>query len=303
MSKSFNFIISSIAKLPDETNNRISVQLNEPIYIKDGEECEICMKLFHTTKTFYSVIDGVNNTFKIVVYNNNQNHQGEILHDWSIVIPEGNYNIKTLYNELKILCFEKIDIAYDSRLNKFLFTNAHQGNNHTHLESGNAGSFLGFNDNTIIHFDNITSSHYSDKPVNLSGFDNIIISLSGNMALDYTYTNIKNASGDNIVKVDRILGIIPINEVQPMDTIKLEGGACEYKSIILNKVIDRFDISITNEKLQNINIGDWYMVLGIHITDKTMMMRFYKLLDKIYKEINDISYYILKLFGNIIKST
>ncbi|HEY9705584.1 MAG TPA: hypothetical protein V6C58_24310 [Allocoleopsis sp.] len=299
MSKSFNFVISSIAKMPDETNNRVSVQLNEPIYIRDGEECEVCMKLFHTTKTFYSVIDGVNNTFKIVVYNNNQNHQGEILHDWTIVIPEGNYNISTLFNELKILCFEKLAIAYDSRLNKFLFTNAHHGNNHTHLETGTAGAFLGYDDNTTIHFDDITSSHYSDKPINVAGFDNIILQMGGNLALDYTYTNLKNTKGDNIVKIDRILGIIPISEVMPMDTIKLEGGACEYKSLLVNKVIDRFDIIITNEKLQNINIGDWYMVLGFHINDVTMMTRFYKLVNKIATDISDISYYILKFMKGL----
>ena len=299
MSKSFNFIISSIAKMPDETNNRISVQLNEPIYIKDNEECEVCMKLFHTTKTFYNVIDGINNTFKIVVYNNNQNHEGEILHDWTITIPEGNYNIKTLYNELKILCFEKLEIEYDSRLNKFLFTNAHQGNNHTHLETGNAGPFLGYDDNTTIHFDNITNSYYSDKPVNVAGFENIILQMGGNMALDYTYTNIKNVKGDNIVKLDRILGIIPISECAPMDTIKLEGGACDYKSLLVNNVIDRFDIIITNEKLQNINIGDWYMVLGFHINDVTMMTRIYKILNKIATDISDISYYILKFMKGL----
>lgn len=303
MSKSFNVIISSLAKMPDETNNKVSVQLNEPIYIRDNEECEVCMKLFHTTKTFYSVIDGVNNTFKIVVYNNNQNHEGEILHDWLITIPEGNYNIMTLYSQLKTLCDQKISITYDSRLNKFLFENSHQGNNHTHLETGNAGAFLGYDDNATIHFDNLSNSHYSDKPINVAGFDNIILQMGGNMALDYTYTNIKNNKGDNLFKIDRILGIIPISEVQPMDTIKLEGGACEYKSAVINKVIDRFNIIITNEKLQNINIGDWYMVLGFHITDKTIMMRFYKLLDKISRDITDIGYYMLKVmkgFGFLV---
>ncbi len=91
----------------------------------------------------------------------------------------------------------------------------------------------------------------------------MIIKMEGDVSIENTISNID----DNDFKYDKILGILNINDVSPMDSIKYEdSNGCMFRHKITNKKIPSFNIKIVNENgIEFPQMADWILMLKFEV--------------------------------------
>eukprot|EP00961_Rhodomonas_salina_P201255 2714829-Rhodomonas_salina.1 len=165
---------------------------------------------------------------------------------YELFIPQGNYDVFSLRDTIaeKVVVMGTLDIEYDEKLNKFLFKDILlQEGYSVYLKCINSGVFFGMDDGV----ENLISPEgvYSTRFINVAGYENMIIHIGGEIDIDNSITNIIN----KVFQQSQILGIIPINDIVPMDSIIYNNadGGINYNYRIHNKIVSYFTLSITNE--------------------------------------------------------
>ena len=280
---SLNILVSSKNKKASDNNSHFTVELKQDFVIDDDEEAYISMSSFNIIKSFYAVQAGLNDQF-VVKYK----IMGVVTESHTRFITPGNYDVNTLMSEIQALLNGALfEISYDAKKNKFLFKNIFQLDADVYLQCINCGDLLGFHNGqeTLIHKENGT---YSDKFVNISGFTSMVLKIGGDIDLQNSVSNIQQHE----FHVDKILGIVPIGDVAPMDMISYNDTTMAFKNRILNRKISSFDITISNENGDEfVGLDNWIMTLKI---EKNVV---YKQEQNIALYLHNIEFYLMSLYS------
>ena len=280
---SLNILVSSKNKKASDNNSHFTVELKQDFVINDDEEAYISMSSFNIIKSFYAVQAGLNDQF-VVKYK----VLGVVTESHTRFITPGNYDVNTLMSEIQALLNGALfEISYDAKKNKFLFKNIFQLDADVYLQCINCGDLLGFHNGqeTLIHKENGT---YSDKFVNISGFTSMVLKIGGDIDLQNSVSNIQQHE----FHVDKILGIVPIGDVAPMDMISYNDTTMAFKNRILNRKISSFDITISNENGDEfVGLDNWIMTLKI---EKSVV---YKQEQNIALYLHNIEFYLMSLYS------
>jgi hypothetical protein len=280
---SLNILVSSKNKKASDNNSHFTVELKQDFVINDDEEAYISMSSFNIIKSFYAVQAGLNDQF-VVKYK----MLGVVTESHTRFITPGNYDVNTLMSEIQALLNGALfEISYDAKKNKFLFKNIFQLDADVYLQCINCGDLLGFHNGqeTLIHKENGT---YSDKFVNISGFTSMLLKIGGDIDLQNSVSNIQQHE----FHVDKILGIVPIGDVAPMDMISYNDTTMAFKNRILNRKISSFDITISNENGDEfVGLDNWIMTLKI---EKNVV---YKQEQNIALYLHNIEFYLMSLYS------
>lgn len=287
MNESLNLVISSKNKAPNDTNSHVSIKLKEDIYISIDEELHICMQSFHMVKSFYSCQAGLNDHFQIIVRPKSAPNDEGID---NFFIPEGNYDVRTLMSEIiKITKSDEdlFQIKYDPKLNKYIYTNLFRPDFNIYIKCKTAGIFLGF-ENDVEYLISAQGT-YSSTFINVAGYNNMIIKMGGDINIENTISNIYK----NDYQYDKILGILNISDIAPMDSIVYEdNGSCMFKHKVNNQKISEFNIQIANENGSLFpQMADWILVL------KFEKVRVKKEFEKMELLLNDMTYYMASVYA------
>ena len=263
-------------------NSEAVVNLQTDFVIASNEEAHINMTSFSTIKSFYSVQTGLNDkfivTFKVA---------GVVTEIHPRLLSQGNYDVNTLIDEIdNLLNGALFDISYDTKLNKFLFKNLFNPNIEVWFTCENCGDLIGFENGKEILI--TEEGIYSDKFVNLSGFSSMLLSISGDIDVTNTWSNLENSDFVN----QKIIGIIPIGDIPPMDMITYRDDNQIFRSKISNKKISSFTIKITNENGDEFqDLDNWIMVLKISKAPS------YEQDTKMSLYLHNIEFYMMSLYS------
>lgn len=277
MSDTFNVVISSKNRITNDTNSSVTVKLKEDIYVNTDEELYVCMQSFNMVKSFYACQTGLNDHFQVLFKLPNISTPVETFDRY---ISPGNYNINTLMLEIKDLTNNALfGITYDSRLNKYLYKNLFQPVFEVYIKPITAGIFLGFENG--VEYQILASGTYSSKYINISGFSNLIIKITGDVNIENTVSNIYS----NDYSFDKILGILNVGDVAPMDTIMYEdNGSSMFKHKINNSKVSTFNIQIVNELGTEFpQMTEWILVLKL---EKVKPKNEFAMIENLLTEIN-----------------
>ena len=143
-----NIVICSKNRGINDTPSKLSVNLNEDLVCNEDEYFTVKLCSFNMIKSFYSVQTGLNDEFRIYLRLN-----GQIDEAYVRTIPQGNYNVNTLIETLRVVFIDNIiEPSYDKRLNKFMFkrlSNPISDGYDVSIVSINCGVILGTNDNEV----------------------------------------------------------------------------------------------------------------------------------------------------------
>ena len=290
MNETFNVVISSKNKLPGDTNSSMTVKLKEDIYISNDEELHLCMQSFHMVKSFYSCQAGLNDHFQVLF-----KVPGEpiAIETFDRYLSPGNYDVRTLMQEIKRVTNNALfDITYDPKLNKYLYKNLFQQAIDVYIKCINSGIFFGFDngkENQIFIPTANVPGTYSTKFINLSGYTNMIIKLSGDVNIENTISNIYGKD----YNYDKILGILNISDVAPMDSIAYEdNGSCMFRHKVNSDKVSSFGIEIVNENGAIFpQMTDWILVLKFEISKRVNQF------ERSEAILWDINYYLASIYS------
>jgi hypothetical protein len=260
------------------------VKFKEDIFVDIGEELYICMSSFKMIKSFYACQTGLNDTFEIII----KSDDDEVIQ--TCTLSEGNYDVRSLMKEIIEITKSVEDmfqISYDSKLNKFVYKNMYNPNFNVFIKAINSGIFLGLENGAEYKIE--ANGTYSSKFVNLSGYTTMIIKVEGDVSVENTISNIDSSE----FVYDKILGIISINDVAPMDSIVYEdSNGCMFKHKITNNKIPSFRISIVNEDgVEFPQMGDWVMILKFEKVKQKNEM------SKVENMIENMNFMMMKYFS------
>lgn len=291
MSKVYNVVVSSKNRKTQDTNSSMLIKFKEDIFVENDEELYICMSSFYTLKSFYACQTGLNDHFQVIFRFPNENENIEV---FDIYLPEGNYNVASLKDEIKRQTNQLFEIEYYSKTNKFLFKNMFQPIYDVFLKPINAGIFLGFSDgieHAIFRPDPEQGilGTYSSKFINISGYTSLIIKIEGDVSVENTISNIDDID----FKYDKILGILSINDIAPMDSIRYEDtNGCMFRHKINNNKIPSFKIKIVNEDgVEFPQMADWIMMLKFEVIQQDNKM------SKMEMLLENINYMMMRIYA------
>lgn len=262
----YNLIVSSKNRDKKEPISNFTVRLEKPLIAYDNEYFTINMVHFHTIKAFYAIQDGLNNHFQIV-YRFKDTGIIESVDD--IYLFKGNYDVFTLQQHfLSFLAFkDAFSIEYEESTNKYIYTDIRETpTTDVFIKCINSGILLGFDDGEENRID--YAGTYSTKFINVSGYENMMINIGGNIEIENSITNISSST----FKHSSILGILSVSHIIPMDSIIYENtdGGINYNHKVHNKIIDHFTLSITNENgVIFPQMSDYLITLQITKCNKT----------------------------------
>jgi hypothetical protein len=280
MNSSFiNVIVSSKNRKQTDTNSSLTVQLLENIFVEDDEELYVSLASFNAIKSFYACQTGLNDYFQVFF-----KQDGQIINTFDRYLSPGNYNVKTLYEEIKSKTSALFQITYDNKLNKYLYKN--NTFYEVFIKPKTAGIFMGFEND--VEYEILATGTYSSTFINVSGYSQMIIKLEGDAAMDNTISNVSSST----YQYDKILSILPLQDIQPMDSITyIDDGANLFKYKVNNKMIPSFKIKILNEKGTEFpQMSDWIMLLKFeHVKKNSELVSMNQIL-------LDIRYYIMSFY-------
>ena len=280
-----NIIISSKHKNANDTNSSVSVSLLENVFVENDEELYVSMGSFNMIKSFYACQPNLNNHFQVIF---RLPDEPIAIETFDFYLSEGNYTINTLMKEIKTLTNNGLfDITYDAKLNKYLYKNLFQPTFKVYIKCITAGIFLGFQNG--VEYEILQSGTYSSRFINISGYTQMLIKLEGDIAIDNTISNVSS----NKYQYDKILCILPLQDIQPMDAITYQDdGAGLFKHKVGNKMIPSFRIKIVNEDGTEFpQMSDWIMMLKFERIKKSNSE-----LVSLNQLLFDIRYYIMSFY-------
>ena len=184
-------------------NNKSKIEVLIPDGVlkcdESNEDFFINVIQFNTFHNFYHVIEDYNNSFNIIVNN-----------DETVVcsIPEGNINAYTIrdyinnHESLK----NHIKVVYDNLKNIFEFQK--KGHNNLQLQIINAHTLLGFSKTENL----IDLPCKSTKPINVMAITNIFLHIEAGYDLNLNDGNLDNHKGD-VAQSNSILLSLPVNQM------------------------------------------------------------------------------------------
>lgn len=273
--QTYNVLISSKNKRAFDTNTDYTVVLEDDYFVGNGEEMYVCMTQFHTIKSFYSCQSGLNDHFQIILRPLVAPND-EAVDNFSI--PEGNYDVKSLMNEIIKLTKgsegnpDLFHISYDAKVNKYLYKNLFRPDFNVYIKPITAGIFLGL-ENGIEYLISAQGT-YSSKFINLSGYTSMVIKLEGDLNVENSVSNIETSS----FRYDKVLAVLNINDKAPMDSITYENDGCLFRHKITSNKVNTFKVKIVNnDGIPFTNMADWIMILRFErvrkVNQNTMMER------------------------------
>ena len=278
-----NIIISSKNRLSDESVANITITLPKTLVAKENEYFSVNMVQFNSIKGFYSVQKDLNSNFKVFIYDGDEEYL-----ELDMEIPEGNYDVYTLRDKIASKTFNTIRIEYDKFLNKYIFYNIYNNPDFSvKIMCINSGVFFGLENN--IEYLVPVDGFYSTKFVNISGYEHLIIHISGDVNIENSISNVSN----NKFNQSQILGIIPVSNIAPMDTISYDNndGGVNFNHKIFNKQITTLKIFITNENgVVFPQLSNYLLTLQI---TKNTINNTENLLSGINQKLEDIAYFII----------
>lgn len=280
----FNIVISSKNKYDGDTNTSLTVKLKDDIYIGNNEELYLCMQTFNMVKSFYACQNGLNDHFQVLFKLPNE---PAVIETFDRYLSQGNYNINTLMQEIKDLTNNALfSISYNSKLNKYLFKNVFQPAFEVYIKPITAGVFFGFEngvENKIL-----ASGTYSSSYINVSGYETMIIKMGGDMNIENTVSNLQ----DKEFAFDKVLGVLNINDIAPMDSIIYQdAGNCMFRHKVNNSKISSFTIQILDEKGDKFpQMSDWILTLKV---EKIMKNNDFMMTERL---LQDINYYLSSIY-------
>ena len=272
----FNVLISTQHKKTFDTNTEIHVNIDDEYFNIPSDEMYVCMNQFHSIKSFYSCQNGLNNHFQVLF---RLPDEPEIIETFNIYLSEGNYDVKTLMKEIKQLTNNGLfQIDYNAKLNKYKYINLFQPQFDVIIKPITAGVFLGF-ENGVEYLISAQGT-YSSTFINLSGYTSMMIKIEGNLNLQNSISNIE----DDKFRYEKILGVININKISPMDSITFENDGCLFRHKLVGSKINAFKIKIVNENgISFTNMADWTMSLRF---EKVTKVNQFSVMERLLARIN-----------------
>lgn len=282
----------------NENPSKIRVSLDNDLVCKDNEYWSVKIESFNMIKSFYAVQDNLNNGLNIWLKNKTT---GVFDEPYFRAIAQGNYTVRTLITELKEKLFGLVDISYDSRLNKILFkrlevipddTSYDDPNDYdVYIEAINSSVFLGIPNNEKVLITN--EGVYSTTYINVNGYTTMMLKITDGISIDNSLTNITNPN----YEISKVLAIIDLQQVRPMDSIILSNhNDTNYK--ITNKKINNFTIEIVNENNVSFpQMSDY--VLNLCFEKKSHQNELLQVIKYISSRLNDLIFYILFAFDKM----
>jgi hypothetical protein len=269
-------------------NNKSKIEVLIPDGVlkcdESNEDFFINVIQFNTFHNFYHVIEDYNNSFNIIVNN-----------DETVVcsIPEGNINAYTIrdyinnHESLK----NHIKVVYDNLKNIFEFQK--KGNNNLQLQIINAHTLLGFSKTENL----IDLPCKSTKPINVMAITNIFLHIEAGYDLNLNDGNLDNHKGD-VAQSNSILLSLPVNQMYNNMIVynNEDGGNSWYFRCNRQETITSICLSIRDQYGQLIpNFPDSHIVLQFskRLKNDKYGSILEKMLDYIEKIALIISYYFL----------
>jgi len=168
-----------------------------------------------------------------------------------------------------------------------LYKNLFQPAFDVYIKPITAGVFFGLENG--IEYKILPSGTYSSKFINISGYTHLIIRLAGDINIENTVSNIYT----NDYQFDKILGIIAVSDIAPMDTIQyVENGSSMFKHKVGNQKISSFSIQIVNENgVVFPQMTDWICILKF---EKVKNKNAFESMERI---LNDINFYLASMYS------
>lgn len=285
--KFLNVIISSKNKQKSDTNSSMVVKLIDNIFTNNNnEDFYVSLSSFNMIKSFYACQNGLNNHFQVLF-----RIPGEavVIEKFDTYITQGNYDVMSLMREIKTLTNNALfDITYDVKLNKFVYKNLFQPAIEVYIKPITAGIFMGFENGQEYKIE--TDGTYSSKFINISGYSQMLIKLDGDINIDNTISNVQSST----FVYDRVLAIIPLQDIAPMDSIMYRSdGSNIFRHKIGGTVLPSFQVKIVNEDGNEFpQMSDWIMALKFE-----QMRRDNRQLTTLNNLLDEIRFYIMKMFA------
>ena len=220
-------------------------------YVNDyTSECMFVLPSFNIPKKCKVSVSCQTATIPYSFYNcddfNNKLDYSENLITYTVIIPQGNYNVLTLISALKILMGANFNIVYNTLDNTYTFTNTLY--EFQMISSSNCFEILGLKNNTT--YSSISKSLKSNISINLFTIRNIYVS-SNNFMLN----NVNSSTPNN----SSILCSIPISTSQ--------GSIISYSNIynVTNEVHNTSNLTLLHIKLTDQD-GDILDLNGCHFS-------------------------------------
>jgi len=269
-------------------NNKSKIEVLIPDGVlkcdESNEDFFINVIQFNTFHNFYHVIEDYNNSFNIIVNN-----------DETVVcsIPEGNINAYTIrdyinnHESLK----NHIKVVYDNLKNIFEFQK--KGHSNLQLQIINAHTLLGFSKTENL----IDLPCKSTKPINVMAITNIFLHIEAGYDLNLNDGNLDNHKGD-VAQSNSILLSLPVNQMYNNMIVynNEDGGNSWYFRCNRQETITSICLSIRDQYGQLIpNFPDSHIVLQFskRLKNDKYGSILEKMLDYIEKIALIISYYFL----------
>ena len=285
--KFHNVIISTKHKRPSDTNSSVYVKLLDNIFVNnESEYLDVSLSSFNMIKSFYACQSGLNDHFQVIFRLPGDPYNVEVFDRY---ISEGNYDVRTFILEIKRLTNNALfDITYNIKLNKFVYKNLFQQVFEVYIKPITSGIFMGFENGVEYIIEKLGTQ--SSKFINLSGYSQMLIKLEGDISIENTISNVQSET----YNYDRILAILPLQNIAPMDSILYQNdGANIFKHRIGNTSLPSLTIKIVNENGDEFpQMSEWIMMLKFEHTkkDNTQMVLMNQIL-------NDILYYVMRFFA------
>lgn len=274
--RKINFHISSKSRLKSEQPNNFSVKIPSGL-ITCSEDEYIIMDITQImmVNSFYNTQES-NNKFNI-------SRNGIITF---YEIPVGNYDVYQLLNILNEFFTDLIEVKYNPNLNKYSYKLLVDEN--VILNIYIAGTFLGFDNNSsisLIYNQEILCENY----INVNGYDKLLFLCP---SVNYDNNILDNYNGN--VDKSNIIASIPV-DVAPFDILIFTDYAdTEYSYRLLDKEIKEIRLTVNNDKLELIDVGDYTIEICFIICTR----------DNINEKLNNIIDYLRDMFimsGNLLR--
>lgn len=204
------------------------------IQCRADEYLTVRLKGFSMIKSFLAVMDGINNQFNII----HTDAEG-VVSTSELTIAEGYYNINHLLSQLQSLVPSDLTFTFNQSRNSLTIKNNSTTGDLYSFMSINCGVLLGCVD--LVEYDITPSGIELPSYVNLSGFNNMFIEVTGDINLDYTSCN-------NIVykdfKQSQIMGMVNLVNIPYYSLIDVSNCSM-YR--IANKAINNIKIRLIND--------------------------------------------------------
>jgi len=221
---------------------------NSYIQCKRDEVWTVSVKSFQSVITWYNIQTDYNDNFFI---SDNANFENAT----SIILDQGNPNIYEFLDELTLKLADYLNISYNPRTNKFLFSSKDE--NTYYLKCINCSQFLGFDNGDIIPI--TPDGVFSDYSINLTSDQLIFVRISGDIGLENS--GLANIDTDQFYPNDILFSYV-INQV-PNSLIDYQTpyeNRWKFHISTQSDTIDQFSIRITNEEGRTLErFNDFYM--------------------------------------------